>query len=128
MEDNYMALVFTVDGTSLFPSKIQKMDFHREPIWSSNTRRNSSAKMTGKIVGWKWKLEISYSPKLTQSELRTIMNTLGNNREWHSVTFTNDVGEGDSANLYIGEISTQPILYRNNQWIYQSVNFSLIER
>lgn len=122
-----MAFVFEVDGTSLFPNKL-KMKYSREPIWSSNTRRNASAKMTGKIKAWKWKLEVSYTPKLTQSNYRTVINKLANTTEWHSVRFTNDCGEVITKQMYISEISTEPYWFHNGEMLYQSIGFSLIER
>lgn len=120
-------LKFTVDGTSLYPSKLI-FKYTREPIWSSNTRRNASAKMTGKIKTWKFKLEVSYTPKLTQSEYRTVINTLANNTEWHSVTFTDDRGQEVTKSMYIGDINTEPLLFVNGEMRYQSIGFSLIER
>ena len=123
-----MALVFEVDGTSLFPNKIQKIQYSREPIWSSNTRRNASAKMTGKIKAWKWKLTISYAPSLKQSEYNTVLGKLANYTEWHTVRFTNDVGNTITASMYVGEMSSEPYWFVNGQMLYQSVGFSLIER
>lgn len=123
-------VVFTVDGESLFPTKV-KFKYDREPIWSSNTRRNSSAKMTGKIVGWKKKLEVIYTPKLTQANVKKIIQTVGNNVEWHTVSYTNDCGEVESnVKMYIGNISTEPYYFNpdTGEMMYTSLSFSLIEQ
>ena len=117
-----------VDGTDLIPNKIQKMKYDREPIWSENTRRNSSALMTGKIKAWKWHLDVSYAPSLTQSEHRVITNALANNTEWHRVIFTDDNGQEQTKNMYVGSISTEPYWFVDGKMMYQSVNITLIEQ
>lgn len=122
-----MAFVFEVDGTSLYP-KCLKIKYSLEPIWSSNTRRNASARMTGNIKGWKDKLEISYTMKLTQVQLRTVKNALANNVEWHSVRYTNEVGQVVTKSMYVSEISVEPYWFADGEMRYQSISFSLIER
>ena len=119
---------FRVDGVDLYAHKIQKIKYDREPIWSENTRRNSSALMTGKIKDWKWKLDISYSPSLTQAEHKVITNTLANNTEWHRVVFTDDNGEEQTKDMYVGTISTEPYWFVDGKMMYQSINVPLIER
>jgi hypothetical protein len=84
--------------------------------------------MTGKIKAWKWKLDISYAPSLTQTEHRAITNALANNTEWHRVIFTDDNGQEQTVDMYVGTISTEPYWFVDGKMLYQSINIPLIER
>ena len=134
-----MALTFTVDGNDMYASKIQMIKYNDELVWSENTRRTSSATMTGKLKATKYKLDISYTGKLQQGELKNIKNVLmygkrnpssGDKlKEWHTVSFTNEYGEIHSGKkMYVGSWSVEPYWFVDNRMMYQSVNFTLIEK
>jgi hypothetical protein len=127
MSDN--ALVFSVDGESMYPRYIQKINYSVEPVWSSNTRRNASGKMTGKIITNKAKLEISYAPNLPQEYLAQIKSKALSNQEWHSVHYTDETGERVTKTMYFGTgYSVEPRLFVDGKMLYQSISISLIER
>ena len=136
-----MALTFTVDGNSMYADKIQAFKYNDELIWSENTRRTSSAVMTGDLKASKYKLEISYSGKLTQAELKNIKMTLFYGKrnptvqemkklkKWHTVSFTCEYGEILSGKkMYLGTWNVEPYWFVNGQMKYQSVQITLIEK
>ena len=132
-----MALVFEilekdendqVVHISLYPKYVQTIKYGDELIWSPNTRRNASAKMTGRIIGDKYKLEVSYTCALPQANLRAIRNKAMSKKEWHKIRFTDETGEVVEKIMYFGGYSVEPHLFVNGTMIYQSISISLIER
>ena len=117
-----------IDGVSMHPEYIQKIKYDPELVWSENTRRNSSALMTGKIKADKYKLEISYTPDIPQAKLKTIRNKARSHQEWHTVIFTDEVGEEQTKTMYFGSFSVEPYWFVDGKMLYQSINISLIER
>lgn len=126
-----MAFVFGYGGsseTNLYPSYIQKIKYDIEPIWSENTRRNSSALMTGKIKAYKWKLDVSYKPDMPQAYVRNIKDLFMSGQEWITVKFTDTNGTTQTKTMYFGSFSVEPYWFVNGQMMYQSINITLIER
>lgn len=126
-------LTLKVGGADFGTDYIQKMIYSPEKVWSSNTRRNSSGKMTGKIVALKWKLEISFTPNIPIDTLDAIMDKVNSNQEWWTVEFADALGNKLTKTMYFGNPSYEPILYTPNgngeyRIIYQSASVSLIER
>ena len=134
----------TVDGDDFCSSKIQKIVYSPEKVWSENTRRNSNAKMTGRIKAVKWKLEISFAPNLTPIEMNNLMAKINSTQGWHTVVFTTAftateaqaTGETLTKSMYFGNPSYEPYWYvpvtsggvTKYDVMYQSMNISLIER
>lgn len=132
-----MAFVFKVDGVSMYPQYIQKIKYDDELVWSENTRRNSSALMTGKIKADKYKLDISFKPDMPQAYVKAIRNKFREYqiqdgkkiyKGWHTVIFTDDAGEQQTKTMYFGSYSVEPYWFVNGQMMYQSINITLIER
>lgn len=126
-----------IDGVSMHPEYIQKIKYDPELVWSENTRRNSSALMTGKIKADKYKIEVSYKPDIPQGKLKTIRNKFREYqiqdgkkiyKEWHTVVFTDEVGEEQTKTMYFGSLSVEPYWFVDGKMLYQSINISLIER
>ena len=123
-----MAFVFKVDGTSMYPQYIQKIKYDDELVWSENTRRNSSALMTGKIKDDKYKLDISFKPDMPQAYVKAIRQKFRSRTEWHTIIFTDEAGEQQTKTMYFGSYSVEPYWFVNGQMMYQSINITLIER
>ena len=116
------------DYQSLFPHYINKIKYDVEPVWSANTRRNSSAKMTGKLVAHKYKLEITWKVDLPQNKLATLRSYFCSNQEWHKIMFTNELGQNITREFYVGSYSIEPYCFWNGLMLYQSIGVTLIER
>lgn len=130
-----VSLVFRVldedkpDGyQSLFPHYINKIKYDVELVWSENTRRNASARMTGKIKADKYKLEVSYKADLPKDKLAIIRSYARSHTEWHEITFTDETGAVVTKTFYFGSYSVEPYCFWNGEFTYQSINISLIER
>lgn len=116
------------DYQSLFPHYINHIKYDIEAVWSSNTRRNSSAKMTGKIIANKYKLDVSYKADLPQEKLAILKSYARSNQEWHKIMFTNEIGENITRTFYFGTYNVEPYCFWNGFMYYQSINITLIER
>lgn len=57
-----------------------------EPVWSSNTGRGASGKMSGDIVAWKTTIDISLPP-LSFADSKLIRDTLKSAGEFFEVRF-----------------------------------------
>ena len=66
-----------------------------EPIWASNTGRNTKGKMIGDIVAWKTTIEVTWPP-LTYSQARTIRNAIRGAGEFFSIKYP-DIEEGQTV-------------------------------
>ena len=116
------------DYQSFFPHYINKIKYDIEPVWSSNTRRNSSAKMTGKLVAHKYKLDVSWKVDLPQNKLTILRQYLCSNQEWHKIMFTNELGVNITRTFYVGSYSVEPYCFWEGEMLYQSINVTFIER
>ena len=116
------------DYQSLFPHYINAIKYDIESVWSENTRRNSSAKMTGKIKANKYKLEVSYKADLPQNKLAILRSIVRSTTEWHDIMFTDETGTNVTKTFYFGTYNVEPYCFWNGTMYYQSINITLIER
>lgn len=72
-----------------------------EPIWASNTGRNTKGKMIGDIVAWKTTIEVTWPP-LTYSQVKTIRDAIKAGGEFFEIHYK-DIEAGISS----GALQTQ---------------------
>ena len=121
-----MAYTLRIDGTTMpTPASIT---VKREKVWSSGTRRSSSAKMQGKIVAIKCTLSITFPAYLSQADLNKIKNAVDNTDEWHSVTFTNEYNETETKNFYFGNPEYSSHFYANGRLLFDQIVIEAVQR
>lgn len=123
-----MAFVLEVDGKSWPCPASNGFKINREKVWSANTGRSASAKMQGKIVGIKTTLDMAFPPSVTSKQLKTIKTSVDSKEEWHTVKFTNEVGETETIEAYFGNPSYEPYSFINGKMVLSSISIQAVER
>lgn len=127
------------DNEFNFGKYVQKIIYNKEKVWSENTRRNSSAKMQGKIVAIKYTLEISIVPFCPRRVISMLKDRIDSTTEWHRIRFsfensdyedntTNEKAGVKERTFYFGNPSYEPYWFADNEMMMQSLNFKAIER
>lgn len=100
----------------------------RDFVQSSKTRRTADATMTGKIVGIKAKVKMSFSPKLTPSEVKKIKELVVNKTFFHKLGFVNEMSEWEEITVYFGNYSFDAYGFINGKMMPQSFSFEAVEK
>ena len=117
-----------IDGTKLACPSSGGVSITRNLIQSAGTKRSASAKMTGKIVGTKSTIKMSFPPSLTPSEIDTILKKVINKTMFHKFGFTNEKSEWEEITVYFGNYSTDQYGFINGRMMPQSLSFEAVER
>ena len=123
-----MAFVLKFDNQTMPQPAHDGFQIAREKVWSENTRRTSSAKMTGTIKAIKTTLSISFPPNLTKAEVKKISDIVDSNKEWHTVTFTNEKSEQETITVYFGTPQYGCKMFKNGKFIFSSISVEAVER
>lgn len=123
-----MGFVLKVDGVSWPCPAVNGFKITREKIWSSNTRRSSSAKMQGKIKAIKRTLDIAFPHGIDKSEITKINDAVNSKNPWHTIEFTNEKGNTESGTFYFGSPSYEPYSFIDGKMVLSSLSIQAVER
>lgn len=123
-----MAFVLKFDGKTMPTPMYDGFEINREKVWSSNTRRSSSAKMQGTIVAVKTTLKMDFPPNLTKAQIKSITDIVDSEREWHTITFTNEKSETETITAYFGNPRYGVSFFRDGKWMFSSITVEAVER
>ena len=100
----------------------------KEIIWSSNTGRAADGSMIGDIVGYKYKLDITFPP-LTAQDIAKI-NRETTKSPFFAVTFIDPVGGLTATRIFYSGAPIYPVYSyaTNSKGLYVGVKVSFIER
>lgn len=80
------------------------MNIVDEPIWSSNTGRGTTGKMSGDIVAWKKTIDMDFPP-LSFADSQTLRNALKNAGEFFQIRYKDfDASDWVPATVYTASL------------------------
>lgn len=130
-----MAYNLKIDGVKMPEPMRDGVQFKRSKIWSENTRRTSSAKMSGTIIDEKLSITFSFPPNLSKDEVDKILSattckggTTKNKKEWHNLTFTNERGVDETIKCYFGDSEINCLSFIKGKMMYSSVKVEVVEK
>lgn len=130
-----MAYNLKIDGVAMPEPMRDGVQYKRSKVWSENTRRTSSATMSGTIVDEKVSLSISFPPNLTSEEVDKILTATTckggskkNKKEWHSMTFTNERGKNEDIKVYFGDSEMNCLSFIKGKMMFSSVKIEAVEK
>lgn len=104
------------------------MSIADEPIWSSNTGRGATGKMSGDIVAWKKTLDMEFPP-LTFEQSQLIRNTLRNAGEFFEVRFRDfSASSWEYATMYTSNLPRTLYSLANGLRYHTGVKIQLVEQ
>lgn len=117
-----------VSGVDFSPY-VNKMTTDYEPIWNTSAGRTLTTDFVGRIIGYKWKLNIGIKP-LSQSESAKLHKALRKG-DFVTVQFIPTDQETDalvSKVFYVSSISNPVYSYANGFPRYSGMSFNLIQQ
>ena len=117
-----------IDGTVLPAPQANGVSISRNLIQSSKTRRTANATMTGKVVGIKSTVKMSFSPGLEPRVVKQIKEKVCNKTFFHKFGFTNEFSEWEEITVYFGNYSTDQYGFINGKMLNQSISFEAVEK
>lgn len=104
------------------------MSIADEPIWSSNTGRGSTGKMSGDIVAWKKTVDMDF-PALTYAQSKLIRDTLRNAGEFFDVRFRDfDASEWVTCKMYTANLPRTLYSLADGLRYHTGVKIQLVEQ
>lgn len=96
--------MFVINGTTVAEPKKEGITITDEPIWASNTGRNTKGTMIGDIVAWKTTVQVEW-PVLSFSQSQAIANAIRNAGPFFDIKY-NDFSSGSvvTKRVYCGNI------------------------
>ena len=93
------------DSWVTMPSPAQGgMNIADEPIWSANTGRGATGKMSGDIVAWKRTIDMDFPP-LSFADSQTLRNALKNAGEFFQIRYRDfSTSEWSTATVYTSNL------------------------
>lgn len=120
--ENYCVL----DGQNFRCSEIS---ITKEKIWSSNTRRTTSAELVGDIVGIKTKLVVKFPPMNDADAMRLESVVTNENKPFFSLQFIDPkTGQQATKTVYAGTPTYPLYSYADGLPRYVGVAVDLIEK
>lgn len=99
-----------------------------EPIWSSNTGRGTTGKMSGDIVAWKKTIDLTFPP-LSFSDSKTLRDTLRNAGEFFDVRFRDfSTTEWVTCKVYTSNLPRTIYSLANGIRYHTGVKIQLVEQ
>lgn len=91
-----------IDGKKMPTPALEGVTISREKIWSSNTGRTASGKMTGTVVAIKTTIKIKWPP-LTMAQAATIDGAVSQSSDpFVPVKYTDATGDTVTKTMYFG--------------------------
>lgn len=99
-----------------------------EPVWSSNTGRGATGKMSGDIVAWKRTIDMDFPP-LSFSDSKTIRDALRNAGEFFDVRFRDfSASEWETATVYTANLPRTLYSLAQGVRYHTGVKIQLVEQ
>lgn len=116
--------VLKIGGEAMPPLK--SLTIIREAIWSKNTGRTATGKMVGDIIGYKYKLQITFKPL---SDEQAALVASATRPAFLNVEFTDpEDGEKHTIKMYAGSPAFPVYSYVDGVPRYVGTKVDLIEQ
>ena len=117
-----------INGVRMPDPALEGVTISREKIWSENTGRTASGKMTGTIIGIKSKISIKW-PVLTPTQVATIEGA-GSDPDNHfvPVKYTDATGSTVTKTMYFGTPSYTVYSWADGKQYIKDVSVDGIEQ
>ena len=117
-----------INGIRMPDPALEGVTGTREKIWSSNTGRTASGKMTGTVVAVKTTLKIKW-PVLTPAQVATIESAVSNGSSpFVPVKYTDANGNTVTKTMYFGTPSYTVYSWANNRQYIKDATVDGIEQ
>lgn len=117
-----------INGVTMPTPAAEGVTITNNKVWSADTGRVASGKMTGTLVAIKAKITIKWPP-LTMSEVSTIEAAVGNaSSPWNTVQYTDMTGNTVTKTMYFGDPSYTQYSWINGMQYITDVSVDGIER
>jgi hypothetical protein len=116
-----------IDGHKIANPSANGVQITRELVQSANTRRTTSAKMVGKVVGIKVTYKFSFPASLTKSQIEQIEGLVINKTFKHTMKVVNEFSKVETFDCYFGNYSADQYGFIGDKMMNQSLSFEAVE-
>lgn len=118
----------TIGGVKMPVPALEGVTISEEPIWSPDTGRTATGKMTGTIVAVKTTLQIKW-PTLSMDDLDTILAAVSDKANpFKTVKYTDGSGAVQSKTMYFGTPSYTVYSYADGLQFVTEATVTAIEQ
>ena len=119
--------VLAINGIDMPGIALNGLTITKEPIWSGNTGRAANGRMVGDIVGYKYKLDITFIP-LSAQDIAGLNSAITASPFFLASFIKPDGGAEITRSFYAGTPAYPVYSYANGKKNYVGVKLSIIEQ
>lgn len=122
-----LGYVLKIDNVDIVCPATDGVEISRDNMQTDGTKRAMSGLMRGANVCNKVSIKFAFPTGISPSELETIKNKVTAKTFKHTLMFTNEFGETEEIDCYLGDYSTSIHSFINGKMISTSATFKAVE-